>query len=182
MRILFWDLELLKPLEENGGWAGARAGLCGISVLCIYDSSTRRYYLYDQNQLDEAIEHLNEADLLVGFNTIEFDTTVAQAVTGRYLTVSQFDFLQAIWDAVGFRQKGWKLEQVAERTLGLHKASSGKFATQMAHDGEWGKLFTYCLWDVMLLVDLWNHLASGEPLIGPDNNELQLTLPDECTV
>lgn len=179
MRLIFWDLELLKPLEENGGWAGAKSGACGISVVCLYDSSTRRYYLYDQTQLDEAVEHLNQADLLIGFNTIDFDTVVIQNVTGRYLTVRQFDFLQAIWDELGFRQKGWKLDDVAGRTLNLHKAGTGKFATQMAQDGEWGKLFTYCLWDVMLLIDLWNHLAAGEPLITPDESDLYLTLPCE---
>lgn len=182
MRILFWDLELAKPIEDNGGWAGAKAGQCGCSILVIYDSDSRRYYLYDENQLDEAVEHLNSADVLVGFNTIDFDTPVIQNITGRFLTVRQFDFLQAIWDEVGFRQKGWKLEQVAERTLGMHKMSSGKYATQMAQDKEWGKLFTYCLWDVMLLVDIWNHLAAGEALIGPDEEELYISLPAEGTV
>ena len=179
MKLIFWDLELLKPLESNGGWAGAKSGACGISVVCLYDSETRRYYLSDQTQLDEAVEHLNSADILVGFNTIDFDTVVIQNVTGRFLTVQQYDFLQAIWDELGFRQKGWKLEQVSERTLGLHKAASGKFATQMAQDGEWGRLFTYCLWDVMLLVDLWNHLSDDKPLIGPTDDELFLTLPAE---
>lgn len=179
MRLIFWDTELLKSIEENGGWEGAYNGNCGLSCIALYDSADGRYHIYDQKNLDTAVEHLNEADLLIGFNSVKFDTVVTQAVTGRYITVQQYDLLQAIYDAIGYKVKGWKLDQVAQRTIGSGKTETGAFATQLAADGEWGRLFTYCMHDVQLVRDLWNHLVDGLPLIAPDESELHLTLPAE---
>lgn len=179
MKLLFWDIELAESVEKHGGWAAALRGECGISVIAIYDSETGRYYLYDEKNLDEAVEHLNTADILIGFNTVKFDTVVTQAVTGRYLTVQQFDLLQAIYDALGHRTKGWKLDEVCQRTLGMGKTDSGDFATVLSQDKQYGKLFTYCMHDVALCVDLWNHLVDGNPLKDPADNDLFLTLPTE---
>lgn len=177
MTLLFWDIELEKSVEGHGGWPGALRGDCGISVISIYDSSTARYYLYDSKNLDAAVEHLNTADLLIGFNSVKFDTVVTQAVTGRYITVQQYDLLQAIYDTLGHKVKGWKLDEVSQRTLGIGKTDAGEFATVLAGKGEWGKLFTYCMHDVALCVELWNHMVDGLPLKDPSDNDLYITLP-----
>lgn len=179
-RIVCWDLEIEKPVDDFlDGWEAARRGDCGISALVLSDSETGRFHIYDKHTLDEALDHLNSADLLVGWNTINFDSHVLSGVTNRYITVRQYDMLQEAWHGVGFRQKGWKLGQVAERTLKLAKNGHGEFATALVARGAWGRLFDYCLNDVHLVRQLWNHVVDVGWLPDPEGNEIHLSLPLE---
>lgn len=177
-KILCWDLEILKPVSSAaGGWEAARRGDCGISALVISDSQTERFHIYDQHDLDAAVDHLDEADLLVGFNTKSFDTEVVYGCTGRMPRAVQYDILDEIWRALPIRTKGWKLDQVAERTLKLGKSGNGEFATALAAKGHWGKLFDYCLNDVHLTKMLFNHIIDMGHVIGPNEEKLILTPP-----
>ena len=177
-RIVCWDLEIATPVEEQlDGWEAARRGDCGISALVLSDSETGRFHIYDKHTVLDGLAHLNSADLLVGWNTLDFDSRVIQGVTGEYITVVQYDMLQAAWRGVGFRQKGWKLTQVAERALGLTKNGHGEYATALAARGAWGSLFDYCLNDVHLVRQLYNKVVEQGWLPDPEGNEIHLDVP-----
>lgn len=178
-KLLCWDLEILDPVSDHiGGWDAARRGDCGISALVISDSNTGRYHIYDQHNLDEAVDHLNSADLLIGYNTLNFDCEVVFGVTGRYITVPQYDILAEIWKALHGRRKGYKLDDVAKATINMEKNSNGEFATALAAKGHWGKLFDYCLNDVHLTRELFNHIQDLGWIKGADGEEIQLEKPE----
>jgi len=175
-KILCWDLEILRPVGKNG-WDEARAGKNGISAVVISDSETGRFHIYDQHDLDAAVNHLNEGDLLVGYNTKSFDSEVIYGCTGRVVRGVHYDILDCIWNALPIRQKGWKLDEVATRTLNLGKSGGGEFATALAAKGHWGKLFDYCLNDVHLTKMLFNHIIDFGTLDGPNGEKLELPRP-----
>lgn len=178
MKVLCWDLEILTPVEDHfDGIEAARRGECGISALVIYDSTTGRYHIYDQHTVDEAVDHLNSADLLVGWNTIDFDSEAIAGVSGKYIIVPQFDMLAEAWKSLGKRKKGWKLTEVAKRTLGVEKNNDGRFASELAQSGQWGKLFDYCLNDVFMTKELYNHVVENGSLPDPEGNDVFLDPP-----
>lgn len=176
-RILTWDLEIRHPVHEVGGWHAVRAGEAGVSILVIKDTETGRPHFYDDHNLDAALAHLNAGDLLVGFNTIDFDTAVVQSITGECITTPQYDILAAIWAASRGRPKGYKLDQVASRTLGVGKSGDGTFATTLVSRGRWADLVDYCANDVFLTAKLYNHIVEKGWVQSPDNGELWLPEP-----
>lgn len=176
--MICWDLEIEKPVSDTtGGWDGAKRGDCGISALVLSDSDTGRYHIYDKHTLEEAVDHLNGADLLVGFNTIEFDSSVVFGVTGRYITVEQYDICQEVWRTLKKRQKGYKLDEIAQATLGVGKNSNGEFATTLVRKKRWGQLFDYCLNDVHLVRELYNHINELGWIRGTPGIDLFLERP-----
>ena len=178
MRILTWDLEIKTPLEEVGGdWTRVRNGDAGISVLAVRDNETGRQHLYDTHTLDAAVDHLNEADLLVGFNSVGFDSCVLLGVTNRHLSVPHYDILAKIWEALGTRQKGWKLDDVASRTIGLTKSGKGEYATALFAQGRFAELHDYCMGDVHITAALYNHIVVNGWVVGPEGDHLHLDQP-----
>lgn len=187
--IICWDLEVLTPVTS---WESARAGGSGCSCVVLSSSETGRLHLYtpavkqqngrlvaDYLPLDEVVDHLNQADLLVGWNTTGFDTEVLENLLDRQISAPQYDILAAVWESLGHREKGWKLGDVALRTLGLDKNGSGASAPELAHRGEWGKLLDYCSNDVYLVQQLWNHIVDNRCLPAPDGGTVRLTPPYE---
>lgn len=178
MSVICYDLEIAE--EVVGDWAAARRGEKGVSSIVLWDSSTERYHLYDDYTLDAAADHLNSADLLVSFNGREFDRPCFEGFTGHKIEPKEFDILQAIWSALGRPQKGWRLDNVAERTLGLRKNGNGVSAPKLYQDGRFGELFDYNLNDVFLTRKLYNHIVTYGTLVAPDGTTLQLIeYPDE---
>jgi len=179
MHIIVWDLEIEKPIKDND-WEAAKRGENGISSVVLFDSSTERYHLYDYHTLDSCGQHLNSADLIVGFNSVEFDAPCFSGCTGQSIVPVQFDILQAVWTALGKREKGWRLGQICERTIGEGKIKNGASAPRLYAEGRFGELFDYNLHDVYLTRKLYNHIVKFGTLVGPDGTPLQLLeYPDD---
>lgn len=176
MRIIVYDIEITTdPNDLPNGWDDAKRGLAGVSALALYDSETGRVHTYDTHTVVDAIEHLNAVDLLVGFNIDEFDRPALQGYANKSITTPQFDILTACRRANRDRYvKGYKLTQVAERTLGLAKTGSGAYATVLAAQGRWGELFDYCINDVHLTRLLYNYIVENGYVIGVDGEPLAL--------
>lgn len=176
-RILCWDLEIKKSVESVGGWPAATRGDAGISVLAISDSDTGRYHFYDENTLDEAVDHLNSADMIVGFNSINFDANVVFGLTSRSLLVPHYDICKKIQQALGRPQKGYKLTEVCDRTLNLRKNGNGEFAPTLVSQGRWAELFDYCTNDVHMTKELYNHIVEFGSVMNVHNEELEVERP-----
>lgn len=176
-RILTFDLEIARPVSSAGGWDAARRGDCGISVLCIKDSETNRYHLFDERTLDAGIDMLNGADLLVSFNGIDFDANVIFGVSGRYLTVPHYDILREIWSALKGRKRGYKLDEVAQATIGMGKSGHGEYATTLFAEGRFAELHDYCIGDVHITAHLFDHIVDSGFIKGADGTELFLEKP-----
>jgi DEAD/DEAH box helicase domain-containing protein len=178
MRVITYDLEIAQgPEEIPGGWEAIRKGEGGVSCVSLYDTATERYHLYDENDLEECADHLNQADILVSFNGIEFDTPCFQGASGRDVYPNQYDILHEIWKALGEREKGYKLNQICHRLSLGEKNNDGAGAVELYRNGRFGKLFDYCMSDVSLTRKLANFINRYGYVLAPDGSSLYLATP-----
>jgi len=120
--VVYFDLETQRSFGDVGGMQNKEK--MGISVAATFSTKTGRYRVYGESQLDELIEQLVRADLVVGHNHLQFDYPVLQAYTIRDLASQtvNLDMLLDLEKRVG-RRLG--LDSVASASLGVGKTADG---------------------------------------------------------
>lgn len=178
MRVMAFDLEIISsPKDHPDGWEGARRGECGVSCVAVYDSLSDHTFIWTENDLEDCVNFLNKADLLVSFNGIEFDTPCLESVTGRTILPPQYDILLEVWRALPKRQKGFRLGEICGRLDLGAKTANGARATDMYRDGDYGRLYSYCRNDVNLTVRLARWIDEYGFILTPEGDELVLRRP-----
>lgn len=179
MRIITFDIEIAIPVEDlPGGWDDARNGEAGISCVCLHDTETGRYHVYDASTIDKCIDHLNSADLLVSFNGKGFDVPALEGFTGMEIYAPHYDILAEIWRVLGKRVKGYSLAELAPRVLGLTKSDTGEHAPVLYEQNRYAELIDYCINDVHLTKELFLFIQETGYLLNPDGEEIYLEKPD----
>ena len=69
--IVYFDLETQKSADDVGGWGNIRDMRMSVGVT--YSTARGGYKIYGEREVNELIEELKRADLVVGFNTERFD-------------------------------------------------------------------------------------------------------------
>ena len=177
----FFDLETRALAQDyDHGWPEfMHDGGGGISALAllIFDETAAvvnpqacsRVVLADDKFMTDAVRTLEESDRVVSWNGRGFDVPIINHFITAPLEVSEHsDLMQMLRKVTGRR---WKLNDVAEATLGYGKCDSAILAPQMARDGEFGRLFHYCLDDVYLTRDLYFAILRGCVEL-PDGREI----------
>lgn len=175
--VLFFDTELMESVESVGGWEAAKSGMAGMSAAITLSEFGGRVRIYDGHTVNELGEALEQADLIVSFNGTGFDLPLISSLMGRPIKPRKhLDLCEEIFRAVDKPAHGvWSLDAICRRTLGRGKAGSGAFAPTLAQTGRWGELFDYCLGDVYLLRDLYDHIAEVGWIMGLD--DMQILVP-----
>lgn len=75
-RYMVLDVETRRSAAEVGGWN--RADRMGVSIAVLYDAGDDVFLTYEQDELPELFRRLQEADVVVGFNSLRFDYAVLQ--------------------------------------------------------------------------------------------------------
>lgn len=152
-RIVFFDLETQKLADEVGGWKNSH--LMQLSVGVVFDSRKDRFFAYDEDQVETLLNHLEMADLVVGFNVKRFDYRVLSAYTNSQLkSLPTFDILEDLHRRLGFRIG---LDHLARETLNHRKTAHGLQAVEWFRRGEMEKLTEYCRNDVAITKGLFYH-------------------------
>lgn len=176
MRALVFDLEIIRSPHDNpDGWEAARRGECGVSCVAVHDNLPKRCFLYNEYDLEECVNHLNDADILVSFNGIEFDVPCLQGATNLTIASDQYDILHEVWRALGQRKKGYRLNEICQRLELGEKTGDGERATDMYRDGEFTKLYGYCRNDVELTRRLCNFISNNGYILTPEGEPLELS-------
>jgi len=145
-----FDVETRRSAEEVGGWH--RAERMGVSVAVIYDGAAATFSVYREDDIAGLIDHLQQLDLVVGFNNKRFDNRVLSAYTDVDLSrLPTLDILEEVHNRLGYRLS---LERLAEKTLGIRKSGSGLLALQWYREGQFDKIIDYCRKDVEITRDL----------------------------
>ncbi len=126
----------------------------GMSVGVTYSTKTGEYHVYDEEHVDDLVNQLISADLVVGYNHIQFDYSVLQAYT-IYDLASQtinLDMMLDLQEKLDFRLK---LDSIATSSLGTGKTADGLDALrwwnqfQKTKDESFMmKIAEYCCYDV----------------------------------
>ena len=153
LRLLYFDLETKHSAEEVGGWANVMD--MGMSVGVVWDKLDLKHHVYLEHQAPALIEHLRQADLIVGFNHIAFDLRVLagckptaperQQLYLELISLNHFDMLVELKKVLGHRLR---LDSIARPTLQQGKSADGIQALGWYKEGRIDKIIAYCKQDV----------------------------------
>ncbi len=140
---VFFDLETQNTFDEVGGRFPEQLKL---SVAVTYDDRTDRWGRFTEANVEALIAELQQADVVVGFNLLDFDYLVLKAYTPVNLyALRTVDMLAVIARQLGFRVS---LDALAAATLGEKKSADGLQAVRWWRAGRIEELFRYCEQDV----------------------------------
>ncbi len=144
--ILYFDLETQKSAEEVGGWD--KISRMGMSVGVTYSTARQEYKIYGEKQVNELIQDLQRADLVVGFNNLRFDYEVLHGYTP--LDLRQLPTLDMLVELQNKLQHRLSLDSIATATFGVEKTAEGMQAIQWYKEGRLLEIAEYCCFDVKL--------------------------------
>jgi DEAD/DEAH box helicase domain-containing protein len=126
----------------------------GISVAVTYSTARGGYRIYGESEVNELVAELVRADLVVGWNHVEFDYPVLQGYTVYDLPAQtvNLDMMLDLQDKLGFRLK---LDAAASASLGTGKSADGLDALRWwqeykktGSNAPLMKIAEYCAFDV----------------------------------
>lgn len=149
---LVLDIETQRLVQDVGGWE--HIDKLGISVACAYDSKTDEFLSFLEADMPKLIR-LCEERLVVGYNIRGFDLPV---MVPYGLDIAKLDVFDIMYDLETLtRQRFLKLEAVARGTLGTGKSADGLQAVEWWKEGKIDKIIEYCMQDVKVTRDVFNH-------------------------
>ena len=150
--IVYFDLETQRSFNDVGG--AAHKDKMGISIAVTYSTARGTYEIYGESDMERLGEELVRADLVVGWNHLQFDYPVLQPYIFHTLAdqTLNLDMMVELEQQLGFRLK---LDSVASATLGTGKTADGldalKWWQEYKKSGTFEPLRNiaeYCAYDV----------------------------------
>jgi len=145
MDIIYFDLETQRTANDAGGWNKKRD--MGMSVGVTYSTKLRQYRIYSEQRVNDLVNQLLRADLVVGFNIMNFDFEVLMGYTILDLPhqLRTLDLLTEVEKNLGGRPK---LDNIAQATLGIGKTGDGIDAIKWWREKRVIEIAEYCCFDV----------------------------------
>jgi DEAD/DEAH box helicase domain-containing protein len=143
--IVYFDLETQRTANDAGGWDKKRD--MGMSIGVTYSTRLGEYRIYSEKRVNDLVDQLLRADLVVGFNVINFDYEVLMGYTILDLPhqCHTLDLMVDIEAKLGHRLG---LDAVATATLGVGKTGDGLDAIRWWREGRLLEIAEYCCFDV----------------------------------
>jgi DEAD/DEAH box helicase domain-containing protein len=158
--IVYFDLETQRTANDVGGWD--RKDKMGMSVGVTYSSGLGAYQIFSEDRVQALIEQLRRADLVVGYNLINFDYQVLGGYTILDLAeqVPTLDMMVDIEKVLGHRLA---LDALAQGTFGVGKIAEGLDAIRWWREGKVLEIAEYCCFDVKVTKMVHEHgVSAGE--------------------
>lgn len=152
------DIETQNTFQDVGAY---NPTLLKISLVGVYFYETDTYETFLEHELPRLWPRLERSDRVIGYNLIGFDYPCMQTYySGEIMQLPTLDLLVEIEKRLGFRIK---LDDVAHGTLGMGKSGHGLMAVEYWKKGEIEKLKAYCLQDVKVTKEIYEHaLLNGK--------------------
>jgi len=157
MNYIVFDIETSNIFQDVGK---NDPTLLDLSVVCIYNSHTDSYESFFEENLETLWPLLEETDALVGYNSNHFDIPLLNKYyEGSLFSFKSIDLMKTIQESLG-RRIG--LDAVASATLGTTKSANGLQAVEWWRQGEKQKVVDYCIQDVKVTKDLFDHMKEHQ--------------------
>lgn len=145
MNIVYFDLETQRTANDVGGWV--KKSDMGMSLGVTYSTNLNEYRIYTEKNVNDLVQQLLRADLVVGFNIVHFDYEVLMGYTVLDLPsqLRSLDLLVEVEKALGNKLK---LDNIAQATLGLGKTGDGVDAIKWWREKRLMEVAEYCCSDV----------------------------------
>ena len=144
--IVYFDLETQRSAADVGGWDRKRDMKMSVGVT--FSTSDSHYKIYDEAHVNDLVKQLMRADLVVGFNIINFDYEVLASYSPLDLrAVPTLDLMADLETKLGHRVS---LDAVAKATLNAPKIADGLQALRWWKEGKLMQIAEYCCFDVKI--------------------------------
>jgi len=153
------DIETQNLFSDVGGKENLTKLL--LSVIGVYSYADSSFLTFTEKELPAFESLLKRIDLIIGFNINHFDLPVLK----KYLSVdlSKIPTLDIMTEVVNMMGHRVSLDDLVINTLGKRKSANGLLAVDYFRQGRMDELKKYCLDDVRLTRDLYEHgLKHGE--------------------
>ena len=171
--IAVFDLETQLSAADVGGWN--KTYLMRMSCGIVWDSRDERFVTYVEDQVDDLIEHLRRADLVVGFNIVGFDYSVLRGYTRfDFRELNTLDIMRDVRSHLNYRVS---LDGLACATLNAGKTADGLQALRWWKQGRLDLIEKYCRNDVRITRDLFHHGLDKGYLLFERKDEGRMRLP-----
>jgi DEAD/DEAH box helicase domain-containing protein len=168
MRKIVFDCETSNIFTDVGS---NDAKDLDLSVVCIYDYETDKYSSFTKETLKDLWPILEEADLIIGYNSDHFDIPLlGKYYSGNLGKIKSLDLLKEIRTSLGRRIK---LDSIAEATLGKNKSGHGLEAVVWWKNGEKQKVIDYCIDDVKITKEVYEYALKNGSLKFRDFKDIQ---------
>ncbi len=152
MRSITFDIETANSFP---GLARTELYRLELSIVGVHDSETGEYTSYTKEELPKMWPLFERADLLIGFNSDMFDIPILNRYYAGDLTkIRSLDLLVEVQKAIGKRVR---LQSLSEATLNKGKGGNGLQAVEWWQKGEIDKVRKYCIEDVRITRELYDH-------------------------
>ncbi len=159
MNHIVLDIETKNLFSDVGGKENLAKLL--LSVAGVYSYADKSFFTFVESEMPAFENLLKKTDLIIGFNIDHFDLPVLK----KYLSIDlnripTLDIMAEVVNTMGHRTS---LDDLVANTLGKRKSGSGFLAVDYFKQGRIDELRKYCLDDVRLTRDLYEHgLKYGE--------------------
>ncbi|MEO5719837.1 MAG: ribonuclease H-like domain-containing protein [Chthoniobacterales bacterium] len=163
--IVYFDLETQRTANDAGGWD--RKGNMRMSIGVVFSTATGSYQVYSEARVHDLIERLRKADLVVGFNVLNFDYHVLMGYTILDLIheLPTADLMVDVEQRLGHRLA---LDSIASATLGVQKTAMGLDAIRWWREGRVMEIAEYCCFDVKVTKLVHEHGCQHKELFFHD--------------
>ena len=163
--IVYFDLETQRTANDAGGWD--RKGNMRMSIGVIFSTASGTYQVFSEARVHELIERLRRADLVVGFNVLNFDYQVLMGYTILDLIheLPTADLMLEMEKRLGHRLG---LDSIAQATLGVQKIAAGLDAIRWWREGRLLEIAEYCCFDVKVTKLVHEHGCRHKELFFQD--------------
>lgn len=144
--IVYFDLETKQSADEVGGWD--KISRMGMSVGVTFSTSHGEYKIYGEKQVNDLLNDLQRADLVVGFNVLRFDYEVLHGYTA--FDLGQLPTLDMLVELQNTLKHRLSLDSIATATFGAEKTADGLQAIRWFKEGKLLEIAEYCCFDVKI--------------------------------
>ncbi|MBI4919997.1 ribonuclease H-like domain-containing protein [Candidatus Azambacteria bacterium] len=159
MNRIVLDIETQNLFSDVGGKGNLSKLL--LSVAGVYSYSDNKFLTFTEKEMPAFENLLKRTDLIIGFNIDHFDLPVLK----KYLSIdlAKIPTLDIMAEFVSVAGHRVSLDDLVGNTLGKRKSGNGLAAVDYWRQGRMDELKKYCLDDVRLTKDLYEHcLKNGE--------------------
>jgi hypothetical protein len=163
--IVYFDLETQRTANDAGGWD--RKCNMRMSVGVTFSTASGKYEVFGEQRVNDLIDRLRKADLVVGFNVLNFDYHVLMGYTVLDLIheLQTADLMLDMEQRLGHRLP---LDSIAQATLGVSKIAGGIDAIKWWREGRLMEIAEYCCFDVKVTKLVHEHGCRKKELFYTD--------------
>lgn len=157
MRELIFDVETKQTFDDVGGYFPEKLDISFVGSCWRPDGAGSEGEMrgFFEKDLPDFFELMEEADVVIGFNSDNFDLpTFTKYFKGNIKEIPSLDLMARIKKSSGHRIG---LDAVAQATCGVKKSGHGLDAIRYFREGRLQELADYCLQDVRVTREVYDY-------------------------